>query len=144
MTVLWPFRFWRGTDLFTTPFMIRRWPTPRYTCTPINLYISSLTFNYLLLNLVLRLSKNASLVLIVPGSGNGLPGLLDSLVTAPSGISFEPPGTLIGVDMDSLSPSLNSLVILLAVRLCMKTCLFACLSALRSLRMFSLLLLRFE
>lgn len=99
---------------------------------------------YLLLNLVLRLSKNANLVLIVPGSGTGLPGLLDSFVTSPSGISFEPPGTLIGVDMDSLSPSLNSLVILLAVRLCMYTCLFACLSALRSFRMFSLLLRRFE
>lgn len=104
--------------------------------------IIELPYYHLLLNLVLRLSKNASLVLIVPGSGTGLPGRLDSLVTSPSGTSLEPPGTLIGVDMDSLSPSRNSLVILLAVRLCMYICLFGCLSGLS--RTFSLLLRRFE
>lgn len=72
---------------------------------------------YLELNFDFKLSKNASLFLIVPGSGTGLPGRLDSFVisSVPSGISFEPPGTVRGVAMDSFSSSLNCFEILLAV-----------------------------
>lgn len=100
---------------------------------------SSVSLNYLPLNLFLRPSKNASLVLIVPGSGTGLLGLLDSLVTSsPSGISLDPPGIVNGMAIESLSSSLNCLEILLAVRLCMNTLLGF--SAFMSFRMFSLLI----
>lgn len=54
---------------------------------------------------------------MVPGSGTGLLGSLDSLAisSVPSGISLEPPGTIRGVAKDSFSSSLNSFEILLAV-----------------------------
>lgn len=86
--------------------------------------------HYFVLNFDLRLSKNANLDLIVPGSGRGLTGLSSSLMTSsiPSGTSLAPPGTFNGVAMDNLRPSRNCLDILLAVRLCMYDCLLMGLS----------------